>query len=141
MPLPVRLTTLVLPVVELLVNVSVPDAAPVMAGLNCTCTVMAIVGLSVTGNVAPENVNPAPVRAAALTVTGEVPVEDSVTESVMGVLIGSSPKLKVVALKVSTGLVVSVPLRGIVAVAPLEELLEMVIVPLADPAVVGLNVT
>ena len=33
------------------------------------------------------------------------------------------------------------PLRGTVAVLPLEELLEMVMVPLADPAVVGLNVT
>ena len=85
MPLPVRVTTLVLPFVELLVNVSAPDAAPDVAGSNCTWIVIATEGLRVTGNVAPENVNPAPEMAVALTVTGEVPVEDRVTGKVMDV--------------------------------------------------------
>ncbi len=141
MPLPLRLTTLVLPVVELLENVNVPNAAPTEVGLNCTCNVMAIVGFKVTGNVAPEKLNSAPVRLAALTVTGVVPVDVSVTDSVRAVLIGSSPKLSVLVLNVSTGLVVPVPLSVTVAVLPVDELLEIVTVPLAAPATVGLNVT
>ena len=88
MPVPLRLTTVVVAVVELLVNVRVPDAAPTAVGLNWTGIVIAIVGLSVTGNVAPENVNPAPVIFAAFTVTGDVPVEVSVTIWVTGVPIG-----------------------------------------------------
>ena len=36
---------------------------------------------------------------------------------------------------------VPVPLRATVEVPPLDELLEMVMVPLAEPAVVGLNFT
>ena len=52
--MPLRLTALVLPVVELLVNVRVPVAAPAVVGSNCTSTVMAMVGFNVTGKVAPE---------------------------------------------------------------------------------------
>ena len=74
-----------LPLVELLVNASAPAAAPTAVGSNCTWIVMAMVGLSVTGNVAPENVNPAPVIAAEVTVTGEVPVEERVNDKVVGV--------------------------------------------------------
>ncbi len=100
---------------------------------------MAMFGFNVTGKVAPENVNPAPVTLAALTVTAAEPVEVSVTGSVTAVPTGSSPKLKMVLLRVSTELtgLVPVPLSVTVLVPPLEELLETVIVPLAAPAAVG----
>ena len=99
-------------------------------------------GLSVTGNVAPENVKPAPVRLAELTVTAELPVEVSVTGRVTGVPTGSLPKLKVVVLKERTALgEMPEPLRPIEIVLPLLALLEMVIEPLAVPVTVGLKVT
>ena len=102
-----------------------------------------MVGFNVTGKVAPEKLNPTPVNPAALTVTGEVPVEARVTDNVMGVLTGSLPKLKLVVLNVSMGLagLVPVPLRLTVFVLPPDELLEIVMVPLATPATVGSNVT
>ena len=104
---------------------------------------MAIFGFRVTGNVAPETEKPTPVRLAALTVTGEVPVDVSVTGKLAAVPTGSSPKLKLVVLKLSTGLVelVPVPLRVTVNALPVDELLEMVIVPLAEPATVGSKLT
>ena len=140
-PLPVRVTTLTLPVVELLVKVSEPDAAPAVAGLNRTWIVMATVGFRVTGKVAPENENPAPVMDAPLTITGELPVELRVTGKVRGVPTGSSPKLRLVVLKVRTGFATPVPLRATEVVVPLEELLEMEIAPLAAPVTVGSKLT
>ena len=100
-------------------------------------------GFSVTGNVAPENVKPAPVRLAALTDTGEVPVEVRVKGSVIGVPTGSSPKFRVVELRERTGLagLVPIPLRLTVIVLAVGELLAMVIVPLAAPATVGSKLT
>ena len=79
-PMPLSRTSEVLPLVELLVNVSVPVDAPTVAGSNCTCIVIAMVGFRVTGKVAPDIVNPEPVRLTALTVTGELPVEVRVTD-------------------------------------------------------------
>ena len=104
---------------------------------------MAIVGSSVTGRAAPERVNPDPATLAAVTVTAEVPVDVRVIGKVTGVPTGSSPKVKVVVLKVSTGFVglVPLPLRLTVVVLPVKELLETVVVPLADPATVGLKPT
>jgi hypothetical protein len=57
--------------------------------------------LSVTGNVAPEKVNPVPLIAAALTVNGAFPVEVKVTVCVIAVFTGSLPKLKLDVLTLS----------------------------------------
>ena len=78
-PDPVRLTTVDVPLDELLVKVNEPVSAPPAVGSNCTVSVAVEFGLRVSGKVAPETVNPAPATAAALTVTATVPVEDSVT--------------------------------------------------------------
>jgi hypothetical protein len=51
---PVRLTTDVALVDELLWIVSCPAAAPEAAGSNCTSSVTARPGFRVTGNVAPD---------------------------------------------------------------------------------------
>lgn len=140
MPLPLRFTKLVLPVLELLENVREPEAAPVVVGSNVTWIVIAMVGFSVTGNVAPEKEKPVPVKLAALTVTGAVPVEVRVTGSVTGVPTASFPKLMVVVLRVRVGLV-PVPLKfTVVVVLPVDEL-EMTTVPVAAPAAVGLKLT
>ena len=139
-PVPLRLTRLVLPEAELLENVSVPDAAPVVVGSNCTWIVTAMDGFRVTGNVAPVNVNPVPVMLAPLTVTGAVPDEVRVTGWLTVVPTGSLPKLTLLAFSVNCG-VVPVPVRLTVLVLPFDELLEMVIVPLAAPATVGSKVT
>ena len=91
---------------------------------------------------APESENPAPVMADALTVTAEVPVEVRVTDFVIGVPTASSPKPRLLVLKLTTRLEeVPEPLRVTVAVPPVLELLEMVIEPLAEPATVGLKLT
>ena len=90
----------------------VPVAVPVTVGLNVTWIVMAMFGLSVTGKVAPEKVNPAPARLAALTVTGPVPVEVSVTGSVTAVPTGSFPKLMVEVLRLSVAVAGAVTLMA-----------------------------
>jgi hypothetical protein len=60
----------------------------------------------------------------------------------MGVPTGSSPKLKLVLPKLSTGFeLIPVPLTATVAVPPLAQLLEMLSVPLAVPVTVGLKLT
>lgn len=143
MPLPLRFTTLEAPLLELLVKVNFPDAAPVAAGSNCTRIVMAMFGFSVTGNVAPEKVNPAPVMLAPLTVTADVPVEVRVSDWLVAVPTGSFPKLKLALLKLSTGLLefAPVPLRATVAVPPFVELLDTVMVPLTAPVTVGAKLT
>jgi hypothetical protein len=48
-PVPLKATTAVLPVVELLLIVSCPVKAPTVVGLNCTCSVNDCVGFKVTG--------------------------------------------------------------------------------------------
>jgi hypothetical protein len=48
-PVPLKATTAVLPVVELLLIVSCPVKAPTVAGLNCTCNVNDCVGFKITG--------------------------------------------------------------------------------------------
>ena len=73
-PVPLRATVAVLPVVELLVMLTWPVSDPVAVGLNCTCKVIVWLGFRVTGTV-PAMVKPVPVMEAELTVTGEVPVE------------------------------------------------------------------
>jgi len=74
-PVPLRLTTAVGFVDELLLMVSLPVTAPAAVGLHCTVSVTACFGFNVTGKLAPETVKPAPLIAAELTVTAPVPVE------------------------------------------------------------------
>jgi hypothetical protein len=83
------------------------------------------------------------VIAAEFTVTGEVPVDVSVNDCVVAVFTVTLPKLRLPALTVSCGLgaAVLVPLRATTAEPPLDELLEIVICPLAVPVEVGWNCT
>ena len=102
---------------------------PVAVGSNCTCRDIDWFGFSVAGKLPPTIEKPAPVTAAELTVTGEVPVEVSVKDCVVAVFTVTLPKLRVAALTVNCGLGVAVlvPLRVTKFVLPLDELLLMVI--------------
>ena len=72
--------------------------------MNATFSVTAWPRFNVTGKVLPEIAKPAPVTAAALTVTGAVPVEVKVTAcSVVAVFTATLPKVKLVALMLSAG--------------------------------------
>jgi hypothetical protein len=96
--------------------------------------------LRTSGKVAPVKVNPVPEIVAEWTVTAAVPVDVSVTGSVEGELAVTFPKLKVVGLTVSWGVVATpVPVRVTATVGLVEELLLMVSEPLTAPGVVGLN--
>ena len=143
MLVPLRATTAVEPVDESLLIVICPLAVPVDAGRNCTCSVIDCVGFSVAGTLPPTIVKPAPVIAAELTVTGDVPVDVSVNVCVVAVFTVTLPKLRLPALTVNCGLgaAVLVPLRATTAVEPVEESLLIVICPLAVPVDVGLNCT
>ena len=92
-----------LPLVELLLIASCPLAAPGDVGSNCTCSVVDWVGFSVTGKLPPTIVKPAPEAATEFTVTGDVPIDVSVNDCVVAVLTVTLPKLKLVALIVSSG--------------------------------------
>jgi hypothetical protein len=98
---PFRAITAVLPLAELLLIVICPLAAPVAVGRNCTCSVVDCVGFSVTGKLPPTIVKPVPVIAAEFTVTGEVPVDISVNDCVVGVFTVTPPKLRLPALAVN----------------------------------------
>jgi hypothetical protein len=70
----------------------------------------------------------------AFTVTGDVPVEVSVSDFVPEEFTVTLPKLSVEALSVSRELaVVPVPLNDTTAVLPAVELLLIVTLPVADP--------
>jgi hypothetical protein len=126
---PLKATTAVSPLDELLLMVICPLAAPVDVGRNCTCSVIDCVGFSVTGKLPPTIVKPVPVIAAELTVTGAVPVDVSVNDWVVAVFTVTLPKLNVAALIVNCGLgaAVLVPLSVTTAALPLDELLLIVI--------------
>jgi hypothetical protein len=72
-------------------------------GSNCTFNVTDWVGFTVTGKVAPDTVNPVPVNAAELMVTGAVPLELSVTGNVVGVFSVTLPNARLAGLMVSVG--------------------------------------
>jgi len=72
-------------------------------GSNFTLKVTDWVGFSVTGKVAPDIVNPVPVNAAELMVTGAVPVEVNVTGSVDAVFTVTLPKARLAGLMVNVG--------------------------------------
>jgi hypothetical protein len=60
-------------------------------------------GVRVSGKLAPESVKPAPLMAAALTVTEAVPVEVNVRVCVVGVFTATLPKLRLAVLTLSVG--------------------------------------
>jgi hypothetical protein len=142
-PVPLNATTAGLPLVELLVIVSFPVAAPAAVGANCTFTAAVCEALRVNGKLPPMIEKAAPVMVAELTVTAELPDEVSVNDSAAEELSATLPKLSEVALTVSCGVaaVVPVPLRAMTAVAPLAELLLIVSLPVAAPVAVGVNLT
>ena len=72
-------------------------------GSNFTLKVTDWVGFSVTGKVAPDIVNPVPVNAAELMVTGAVPVEVNVTGSVDAVFTVTLPNARLAGLIVNVG--------------------------------------
>jgi hypothetical protein len=100
---PLKLTTAVALVDELLWMLSWPVAAPAAAGSNCTSSVTAKLGFKVTGNVAPDMVKPVPVSAAELMVTGAVPVDVNVTDSVVAVFTPTLPNATLAGLIVNIG--------------------------------------
>jgi hypothetical protein len=100
---PVRLIVAVPLVEELLVMVNLPEAAPAVVGSNCTVSVAAWLGFSVSGKVAPDIVNPVPVRVAALMVTDAVPEEVRVRDCVAGTFIPTLPNATLVELMLSVG--------------------------------------
>ena len=101
--MPLRLITTELLVEELLWIVSCPVAAPVAAGSNCISSVTAKPGFNVTGNVAPDIVNPVPVSVPELMVTGAVPVELNVTGCVEAVFTVTLPNDTLAGLIVNVG--------------------------------------
>jgi hypothetical protein len=90
-PVPLRPTVAVGFVDELLVMLSCPVTEPAAVGLNCTVSAMDWPGLSVAGNVAPETVKPVPLTAAALIVTGALPVAFRVTDFIADVFNDTFP--------------------------------------------------
>jgi hypothetical protein len=140
---PARATIAGLPLDELLLIVIWPVADPIVAGRNCTCSVMDCVGLNVAGKLPPTIVKPAPVIAAEFTITADVPVDVRVNDCVVAAFTVTLPKFRLVALTVSCGLGAAVlaPIRATDAILPVDELLLIVSCPFAAPAVVGRNCT
>lgn len=103
-PLSLKATITVLPVDELLVIESCPLALPVAVGANCTCNLMDWVGFSVAGKLPPTIVKPVPVSTAELTVTGEVPVDVSVSVCAVVVFTVTLPKLDSLSSSTTAGL-------------------------------------
>jgi hypothetical protein len=142
-PVPVRPTTAVPLVEEVLWMVSAPVTAPAAVGSNFTLRVTDWAGFRVTGKVAPDIVNPVPLNAAELMVTGAVPVEVNVTGSVDAVFTVTLPNERLAALTLNCGLAttVPVPLRLTTTVLLVDESLCIVSWPDAVPAAVGSNFT
>ena len=93
-----------------------------------------------TGKLPPTMAKDAPVMEAEFTVTGDVPEEVSVSDSVAEEFTVTLPKLSVVAPGVNCELAaVPVPLNDTTAVLPVVELLLIVRLPVADPVAAGLN--
>ena len=102
-PEPLRLTTVDVPLDELLVKVNEPASAPAAVGSNCTVSVAVEFGLRVSGKVAPETVKPDPATASSLMITATVPVDDKVSVFVVAVFTLTLPKLMLAALTLSVG--------------------------------------
>lgn len=87
----------------LLLIVSCPAAAPEAFGSNCTFSVAVWPDVNVSGNVAPDRVNPLPLTDAELTVTAALPVDVNVTTCVAAVFTATLPKEILVAFTLSVG--------------------------------------
>src|SRR6202045_660853 len=100
-----------------------PDAAPAWVGSNFTFRVTDCAGFRVTGKVAPDIVNPVPLNAAELIVTGAVPVEVNVMGCVEAVVTVTLPNVRLAATIVNCRLAtaVPVPLRLTIAVLLVDE--------------------
>jgi hypothetical protein len=141
-PVPLRATTDVLPLVELLLIVIWPDCVPVVVGRNRSCSVNDWVGFRITGKLPPRSANPAPETMAEFTVNGEVPVDVSVRVFDINVPTAPLPKSRLPGLIVNCGFAaVPVPLRAIMTMLLPVELLLIVTCPLAEPVDIGLNST
>jgi hypothetical protein len=140
-PVPLNATVDVLVGVELLLTVSCPVAAPAALGRYWMVTDAVAPGLREIGKLPPTIEKPVPVTVTEETVTADVPVDVSVTDSVVEDPTVTVPKLKLVALRVSFGLVAAdpVPVRVTPEVAPVVELLLIVNWPVTAPAAVGAN--
>jgi hypothetical protein len=102
-------------------------------------TVAACPGFSVTGKVAPDQVKPAPVSVAALIVTGAVPVELRETDRVAGVFTVTSPKERLVELRVRVGTAAFNCKAKVVAAPPaLAVSVAVCVVPTEDTVAVKL---
>ena len=99
-------------------------------------------GLSEIGKVVPTSEKPVPETEAEEIATAEVPVDESVTDCVVGEPSVTVPKLRAVVLSPSLGLCAAtpVPLNVTTELVPDAELLLMVREPLAVAAVRGANV-
>jgi hypothetical protein len=86
-------------------------------------------------------VKPAPLIDAELIVTGELPVDVSVIDCVVGEFSATLPKLRLAALTVNCGLAgpIPIPERATTAVPFVVALLLTVSCPVAAPATIGLN--
>ena len=93
-------------VADVLAIVSMPVAAPVTVGLNCTFNVKDWPELSVTGKDAPETEKPVPASVAALTMTGIDPVEVRVMDCVADAFTVTLPNGRLVALMFNTAVAV-----------------------------------
>jgi hypothetical protein len=102
-PVPLKFTTIEVPVEELLARISCPVAVPEVNGSNCKLRVAVWPGFSVIGNPPPEVEKPVPDSAAPVTVTAEFPVDVNVTDCVVAVFTATFPNARLPVLKVSAG--------------------------------------
>jgi hypothetical protein len=102
-PVPLNATVVDVPVDELLVNATAPVADPAAVGTYSTVSVAVWLGFNVSGKLAPDIVNPAPLIAPSLTITGAVPVELSVTVCVADEFTCTLPNVRLLALTLSVG--------------------------------------
>jgi hypothetical protein len=127
----------------LVVTVTVPAAAPTAVGAKVTDKTAALEGLNVVGTVTPLAEKPAPETVTPVICKDPVPEFVSVICFTELVLVPTLPKLKLVGLatRLPVAAVVPVPLSATVIAGFVGSLLVMERLPVAAPAVVGLNVS
>jgi hypothetical protein len=107
-PVPLKETTVELPVDELLLTVSCPLADPDAVGVNVTDNVIDWFGLSVAGRVPAATLKAAPLTETEFTVNDPVPDDVRVNDCVVEEFTATLPKLKLVELTVNCGVVAAV---------------------------------
>ena len=101
--MPLRATVMVELLDELLVMVSFPLAAPLVAGSNVRVTESDLPGFSVAGKLTADDAKPLPDTAIELTVTGAVPLEVRVTVCVVELFTETAPKAMLLEFTFSVG--------------------------------------